>query len=109
MKDVVREAGVALGIVSKVFNDIPVGDSYRIKVEGAARRLGYRVNGYARGLKTNKTRTVALTLPNVTECSVVLYIVLTTPPLWAGIPKFEYILWLLCWLDNSSYICYSGK
>ena len=65
MKDVAREAGVALGTVSKVFNGIPVGDSYRIKVEEAAQRLGYRVNSYAQGLKTNKTRTVALILPNV--------------------------------------------
>ena len=65
MKDVAREAGVALGTVSKVFNGIPVGDSYRIKVEEAARRLGYRVNSYAQGLKTNRTRTVALILPNV--------------------------------------------
>ena len=30
-------------------------------------------------------------------------------PLWAGIPKCGYILWLLCWLDNSLHICYSEK
>ena len=40
MKDVAREAGVALGTVSKVFNNIPVGESYKIKVEEAAKRLG---------------------------------------------------------------------
>ena len=67
MKDVAREAGVALGTVSKVFNGIPVGDSYRRRVEDAARQLGYQVNNYARGLKTNKTLTAALILPNVTE------------------------------------------
>ena len=67
MKDVAREAGVALGTVSKVFNGIPVGDSYRRRVEEAAKQLGYQVNNYARGLKTNKTSTVALILPNVTE------------------------------------------
>ena len=33
MKDVAREAGVALGTVSKVVNDLPVGESYRIRVE----------------------------------------------------------------------------
>ena len=60
MKDVAQEAGVALGTVSKVFNGIPVGESYRIKVEEAARKLGYQVNQYARGLKTNKTNTVAV-------------------------------------------------
>ncbi len=65
MKDVAREAGVALGTVSKVFNDIPVGEDYRRRVEDAARRLGYQVNSYARGLKTNKTCTAALILPDI--------------------------------------------
>ena len=67
MKDVAREAGVALGTVSKVFNGISVGEEYRLRVEEAARRLGYQVNHYARGLKTNKTHTAALILPNVTD------------------------------------------
>ena len=66
MKDVAREAGVALGTVSKVFNDIPVGEDYRRRVEEAARRLGYQVNSYARGLKTNKTYSAALILPDIT-------------------------------------------
>lgn len=64
MKDVAREAGVALGTVSKVVNGLPVGDSYRIRVEEAIRKLNYQVNSYAQGLKANKTRTVALLLPN---------------------------------------------
>lgn len=65
MKDVAREAGVALGTVSKVFNGVPVGERYRQKVEEAAQRLGYQVNQYARGLKTNKTYVVAVILPRV--------------------------------------------
>ena len=67
MKDVAREAGVALGTVSKVFNNIPVGEDYRRRVEAAAKRLGYQVNSYARGLKTNRTYSVALILPDVTH------------------------------------------
>lgn len=67
MKDVAREAGVALGTVSKVFNGMPVGERYRLKVEKAAEKLGYRVNQYARGLKTNKTYVVAVILPNVIQ------------------------------------------
>lgn len=67
MKDVAHEAGVALGTVSKVFNGIPVGDSYRAKVEEAAARLGYQVNNYARGLKTNKTYTAAVIIPTTTH------------------------------------------
>ena len=65
MKDVAKEAGVALGTVSKVFNGIPVGNSYKVKVEAAAKKLGYQVNEYARGLRANKTFSVALILPGV--------------------------------------------
>ena len=65
MKDVAREAGVALGTVSKVINGIPVGESYRIKVEEAIRKLNYRVNSYAKGLKSNRTYTIAVMVPNL--------------------------------------------
>lgn len=65
MKDVAREAGVALGTVSKVFNNSPVGEEYRQRVLEAANRLGYQVNNYARGLKTNRTYAVAVVIPNI--------------------------------------------
>ncbi|KIR02206.1 Sugar-binding transcriptional regulator, LacI family protein [Lachnospiraceae bacterium TWA4] len=64
MKDVAREAGVSLGTVSKVVNGISVGEDYRVKVEEAIKRLNYQVNSYAQGLKSNKTYTVALLIPN---------------------------------------------
>jgi LacI family transcriptional regulator len=76
MKDVAAEAGVALGTVSKVFNNIPVGENYRIRVEEAAKKLGYQVNSYARGMRTHKTNTIAIIMPilshpyfsKLTEC-----------------------------------------
>lgn len=64
MKDVALEAGVALGTVSKVINGLPVGESYRVRVEEAIRKLNYQVNSYAQGLKANRTYTVALLIPN---------------------------------------------
>lgn len=64
MKDVAAEAGVALGTVSKVVNGLPVGREYQRKVEDAIRRLGYRVNSYAQGLKANRTYSVAFLIPN---------------------------------------------
>lgn len=67
MKDVAAEAGVALGTVSKVVNGLPVGDSYRVRVEEAIRKLNYQVNSYAQGLKLNKTHTIALLIPNTRE------------------------------------------
>ncbi len=65
MKDVAREAGVALGTVSKVVNGIPVGEEYRLRVEAAIEKLNYRVSSYARGLRSNKTYTVAVMVPNL--------------------------------------------
>ncbi|MDE7429082.1 MAG: LacI family DNA-binding transcriptional regulator [Lachnospiraceae bacterium] len=67
MKDVAKEAGVALGTVSKVVNGLPVGDSYRIRVEEAIQKLNYQVNSYAQGLKANKTYTIALLIPNTVD------------------------------------------
>lgn len=67
MKDVAREAGVALGTVSKVVNGLPVGDSYKSRVEDAIKKLNYQVNSYAQGLKANKTYTIALLIPNTKD------------------------------------------
>lgn len=64
MKDVAMEAGVALGTVSKVINGLPVGESYRLRVEEAIKKLNYQVNSYAQGLKASRTYTVALLIPN---------------------------------------------
>lgn len=65
MKDVAREAGVALGTVSKVINHVPVGEEYRSRVEDAIERLGYKVNTYARGLKIQQTNTITLIVPDM--------------------------------------------
>lgn len=65
MKDVAKEAGVSLGTVSKVVNNLPVGEPYRLRVEEAIQKLNYQVNSYAQGLKANKTYTTALLIPNM--------------------------------------------
>ncbi|MDE7415684.1 MAG: LacI family DNA-binding transcriptional regulator [Lachnospiraceae bacterium] len=67
MKDVAKEAGVALGTVSKVVNGLPVGDSYRIRVEDAIQKLNYQVNSYAQGLRASKSHTAVLLIPNTEE------------------------------------------
>ena len=65
MKDVAREAGVALGTVSKVVNGIPVGEEYRVRVEEAIQKLNYHINNYAKGLKSGRTMVVAVMVPNL--------------------------------------------
>ena len=65
MKDVAKEAGVAVGTVSKVINNIPVKPETKVLVEEAIKKLKYEPNVYARGLKINKTNTVAVILPTI--------------------------------------------
>ena len=67
MMDVAREAGVAIGTVSKVVNGKKVAEPYRIRVEKAIEKLGYQVNKNGRALRTNQTNTVALIIPNSTN------------------------------------------
>ena len=64
MADVAREAGVALGTVSRVVNGQQVGEEFRAKVEEAIRRLGYQYNSTGRTLRTGHTNTIALIVPN---------------------------------------------
>lgn len=54
MKDVAKEAGVALGTVSKMINGLPVSEEKRRKIEAAIKSLNYEVNTYAQGLRAQK-------------------------------------------------------
>jgi len=65
MVDVAREAGVALGTVSRVVNGQPVGSEYRKKVLSAIHALGYQYNISGRNLRTDQTNIVAMIIPNV--------------------------------------------
>lgn len=67
MKDVAREAGVAIATVSKVVNGLPVGQEYRVRVEKAITKLNYQVNSYAQGLRNDRTRTIQVIIPNLTN------------------------------------------
>lgn len=67
MKDVAKEAGVSLGTVSNVVNNIAVGDEYRKRVLAAIKKLDYQVNSIAQGLKAEKTHVIALLIPNTSN------------------------------------------
>lgn len=64
VKDVARKAGVSVGTVSKVINGIPVSEKNTRKVKEAIKLLNYEVNTYARGLKVQKSKIIALIIPN---------------------------------------------
>jgi DNA-binding LacI/PurR family transcriptional regulator len=66
MGDVARAAGVSPMTVSHVVNDHPhVKDSTRAKVLEVMDRLDYRVNVAARNLRTGRTGTIGLAVPEV--------------------------------------------
>lgn len=94
MSDVAREAGVALGTVSKVINGQPVGESYRLKVEAAVKKLDYRINNSARSLKTDQTRTIAFIVPN----TITPYFALLTHHINMALERRNYKM-LLCFTE----------
>lgn len=67
IKDVADAANVSIGTVSKYINGIRIREKNRIAIERAVRELDYRINPTAQALKTNRTKSVAVTLPSITS------------------------------------------
>jgi LacI family transcriptional regulator len=68
IKDVGREAGVSAATVSHVLNGTRyVSPTLRRRVEDAITRLGYRHNGLARSLRTRRSYTIGLIIPDVSN------------------------------------------
>lgn len=66
MKDVAKLAGVSVGTVSRVINqEQGIKEITLKKVQQAIDELGYIPDVYARGMKKNKTETIALIVPSV--------------------------------------------
>jgi len=68
IKDVAREAGVSIATVSRVLNDVDVvNEETKKKVLDAIDKLGYRPNIVARSLKTQKTSTIGIIIPDISS------------------------------------------
>ncbi|MEQ8153982.1 MAG: LacI family DNA-binding transcriptional regulator [Clostridiaceae bacterium] len=68
IKDVAREAGVSIATVSRVLNDIDVvNEETKKKVVDAIKKLGYRPNIVARSLKTQRTKTIGILVPDISS------------------------------------------
>ena len=67
IREVADLAGVAVGTVSHVITgSVPVSEELRRKVQVAIRELDYHPNHVARSLKTSKTRTLGIIVPDMT-------------------------------------------
>ena len=70
LRDVARRAGVHAGTASRALNPATrslVNPDTANKVIQAAEELDYRPNPIARGLKTNKTFTLGVLIPDLTN------------------------------------------
>lgn len=67
IKKVAELAGVSVGTVSHVITgSVNVSEPLRLKVQAAIRDLDYHPNHVARSLKTSKTRTLGIIVPDMT-------------------------------------------
>jgi LacI family transcriptional regulator len=65
IKDVARITGLSLATISKYLNGGHVLDANRTTIEQAIADLGYSVNKMARGLKTSRSMTVGVLIPDL--------------------------------------------
>ena len=65
IKDVSRLTGLSIATISKFINGGNVLDKNKIQIEKAINELEFKVNEIARGLKTNKTRTIGVLIPDL--------------------------------------------
>jgi len=67
IKKVAEVAGVSVGTVSHVITgSVNVSEPLRLKVQAAIRKLNYHPNHVARSLKTSRTRTLGIIVPDLT-------------------------------------------
>lgn len=65
IKDVARMAGVSMSTVSKYINSKNVRPEYADRIQRAIEELDYRVNPFARSLKTQRSRSIGILLPDI--------------------------------------------
>lgn len=66
IKDVARKAAVSVSTVSKYINGGNVREENAEAIRDAIRQLDFRVNPFARGLKTQRSKSIGVLLPDMT-------------------------------------------
>jgi len=65
IKDIAKLTGLGLATISSYLNGGNVRSENRSKIETAIEELNFEVNEVARGLKTNKTKTIGVVIPEL--------------------------------------------
>jgi LacI family transcriptional regulator, galactose operon repressor len=78
IKDVAKESGFSSTTVSIVLNDAPLAryipKATKLRIQKAAKKLGYRPNLFARSLRSNRSHTVGVMVFDMTDpyCTLIL-------------------------------------
>lgn len=67
IKDVAKYTNLSIATISKYINGGNVLDQNKEAIQEAIKILNFRVNEMARGLKTNKTKTIGILIPNLEQ------------------------------------------
>ena len=67
MKDIARLTGLGLATISKYLNGGSVRPKNKEAIEKAIRELDFTVNEYARGLKTRRSHTIGVVIPELSN------------------------------------------
>lgn len=65
IKDIAKHTGLGLATISSYLNGGNVRAENKVKIEAAIEELNFEVNEVARGLKTNKTKTIGVVIPEL--------------------------------------------
>lgn len=67
IKDVAIKSKTSVGTVSRYLNGYIIKEINRLKIEEAIKELDFTINPIARGLKTNKTNTIGVLIPGLSN------------------------------------------
>ena len=67
IKDISKFTGLVYATISAYLNGVMVREYNRVKIENAIAELGYVRNEYARGLKTHRSMTIGILLPEIAD------------------------------------------
>lgn len=67
IKDIAKFTGLGYATISAYLNGVKVREYNRVKIENAIAELGYVRNEYARGLKTHRSMTIGILLPEIAD------------------------------------------
>lgn len=67
IKDIAKRTGLGLATISKYLNGGTVREKNKIIIDQAIQELGFTVNGFARSLKTSRSRTIGVLIPELSN------------------------------------------